>query len=302
MNYKIIFFISILFLTACQNSNYKKKLPTSKSTIPTTTPTTIPTTTPTTTPTTGPTDKDFISKTSKDNELKKKDENSLGFITDQKYRNIGFTLIYNDSLMKDEQINKKIDNTQLEIIHKKIFKNSFVKIINPENGRTIIAKVISNDTFFSDFYNSVITTRIAKELSLNPNYPYIELILFSKQSTFIAKKAKTFDEEKQVADKAPVEGILINNLGSSNLKKNKISPQTFTFSIKIADFYFKDSAEYMVKRIKDETNIKTSTIKKLSNTKYRVLIGPFNDIKNLEKSFNELKNLEFENIEILKNV
>ena len=44
------------------------------------------------------------------------------------------------------------------------------------------------------------------------------------------------------------------------------------------------------------------TIKKLSNTKYRVLIGPFNDIKNLEKSFNELKPLEFENIEILKNV
>mgnify|MGYP001462835900 FL=1 len=56
----------------------------------------------------------------------------------------------------------------------------------------------------------------------------------------------------------------------------------------------------MIKRIEDETNIKTSTIKKLSNTKYRVLIGPFNDIKNLEKSFNEIKTLEFENIEILK--
>ena len=76
--------------------------------------------------------------------------------------------------------------------------------------------------------------------------------------------------------------------------KNKITPQKFTFSIKIADFYFKDSAENMIKRIEDETNIKTSTIKKLSNTKYRVLIGPFNDIKNLEKSFNELKPLEFE--------
>ena len=86
------------------------------------------------------------------------------------------------------------------------------------------------------------------------------------------------------------------------VKKNKISPQKFTFSIKIADFYFKDSAENMIKRIEDETNIKTSIIKKLSNTKYRVLIGPFNDIKNLEKSFNELKPLEFENIEILKNV
>ena len=279
MNYKIIFLISILFLTACQNTTTKKTLPS-----------------------TDPATKDKIEKTSKDNVLKKKDESSKGFITDQKYRNVGFTLIYSDKLIDNNQINKKINNKELIIFHKKIFKNSFVKITNPENAKTIIAKVISNDAVFSDFYNSVITTRIADELSLNPNNPYIELVLFSKQSTFVAKKAKTFEEEKKVADKAPVEGILINNIGSSKVKKNKITPQKFTFSIKIADFYFKDSAENMIKRIEDETNIKTSTIKKLSNTKYRVLIGPFNDIKNLEKSFNELKPLEFENIEILKNV
>ena len=279
MNYKIIFFISILFLTACQNTTTKKTLPS-----------------------TDPATKDIIEKTSKDNALDKIEESSKGFITDQKYRNVGFTLIYSDKLIDNKSINKKLDNKELIIFHKKIFKNSFVKITNPENAKTITAKVISNDAVFSDFYNSVITTRIVDELSLNPNDPYIELVLFSKQSTFVAKKAKTFDEEKQVADKAPVEGILINNLGSLKVKKNKISPQKFTFSIKIADFYFKDSAENMIKRIEDETNIKTSTIKKLSNTKYRVLIGPFNDIKNLEKSFNELKPLEFENIEILKNV
>ena len=279
MNYKIIFFISILFLTACQNTTTKKTLPSTE-----------------------PATKDIIEKTSKDNALDKIEESSKGFITDQKYRNIGFALIYSDKLIDNKRINKKINNKELIIFHKKIFKNSFVKITNPENAKTIIAKVISNDAVFSDFYNSVITTRIADELSLNPNDPYIELVLFSKQSTFVAKKAKTFEEEKQVADKAPVEGILINNIGSSKVKKNKITPQKFTFSIKIADFYFKDSAENMIKRIEDETNIKTSTIKKLSNTKYRVLIGPFNDIKNLEKSFNELKPLEFENIEILKNV
>ena len=279
MNYKIILFISILFLTACQNTTTKKTLPS-----------------------TDPATKDIIEKTSKDNVLEKKEESSKGFITDQKYRNVGFTLIYSDKLIDNKQINKKINNNELIIFHKKIFKNSFVKITNPENAKTITAKVISNDAVFSDFYNSVITTRIVDELSLNPNDPYIELVLFSKQSTFVAKKAKTFEEEKQVADKAPVEGILINNIGSSKVKKNKITPQKFTFSIKIADFYFKDSAENMIKRIEDETNIKTSTIKKLSNTKYRVLIGPFNDIKNLEKSFNELKPLEFENIEILKNV
>ena len=58
----------------------------------------------------------------------------------------------------------------------------------------------------------------------------------------------------------------------------------------------------MVKRIINETNLKNSVIKKLSKTKYRVLLGPFNDIKNLEESFNEIKSLNFENLEILKDV
>ena len=40
----------------------------------------------------------------------------------------------------------------------------------------------------------------------------------------------------------------------------------------------------------------------LSKTKFRVVIGPFNDIVSLEDSFNEIIKLGFENIEILNNV
>ena len=58
----------------------------------------------------------------------------------------------------------------------------------------------------------------------------------------------------------------------------------------------------MSDRIINETNIKNPIIKTISNTKYRVLLGPFNDIKKLEDSFNEIKSLDFENIEILKDV
>ena len=58
----------------------------------------------------------------------------------------------------------------------------------------------------------------------------------------------------------------------------------------------------MINRIINETNIKNPIIKTISNTKYRVLLGPFNDIKKLEESFNDIKSLNFENIEILKDV
>ena len=220
-----------------------------------------------------------------------------------KYKNSGFTLVYDPILKKEKKISKKIDNKSLFIFHKNLKKNSFVKITNPINQKTVIAEVISNKVRFSDFYNSVITSRIADELSLNLNEPYIDLVLISQNSTFIAKKAKTYNEEKKVAEKAPVDGIQIDNLGDVNQAKNEAKKDNiFSYSIKIADFYYKDSAKNMSDRIIDETNITNPVIKTISNTKYRVLLGPFNDIKKLEDSFNEIKSLDFENIEILKDV
>ena len=220
-----------------------------------------------------------------------------------KYKNSGFALVYNPMLKKEKKISKKIDNRSLLIFHKSLKKNSFVKITNPINQKTVIAEVISNNVKFSDFYNSVITSRIAEELSLNLNEPYINLVLISQNSTFVAKKAKTFNEEKKVAEKAPVDGIQIDNLGEINQPKNEtIKEEIFSYSIKIADFYYKDSAKNMSDRIINETNIRNPLIKTISNTKYRVLLGPFNDIKKLEDSFNEIKSLDFENIEILKDV
>ena len=169
------------------------------------------------------------------------------------------------------------------------------------NQKTLIAEVISNNVLFSDFYNCVITTRIAEELSLDLNEPYIDLILISQNSTFIAKKAKTFEEEKKVANKAPVNNINISDLNTKQTSiKNELSKK-FSYEIKIADFYFNDTASLLVDRIVKETMIKNVKIKKINEKKYRVYVGPFNNINSLQKSFNDISILEFENIEIIKN-
>ena len=111
-----------------------------------------------------------------------------------------------------------------------------------------------------------------------------------------------FEEERSVAEKAPVDGILINDLNQKKIQNNKIKNKKFSYSIKIADFYYKDSAKVMINRIKNEANLKKIKIIKLSETKYRVLLGPFNDIKSLKDSFEKMNFLNFENLEILKNV
>ena len=231
------------------------------------------------------------------------EEDSSKYIYNRDYTNQGFALIYDEDLFKEKSISKKLDNRGLFIFHTKIRKNSFVKITNPENTKTIIAQVISNKAIFSNFYNSVITKRIVDELLLDENEPYVELSLISNESTFVAKKAKTFDEEKKVAQKAPVDGITIDNLGTEEKKElPKNTQSNFLYSIKIADFYYKDSAENMIQRIKDETKITNPVIKKLSQTKYRVLLGPFNDIKKIQESFDEIEKLNFENLKIIKDV
>ena len=58
----------------------------------------------------------------------------------------------------------------------------------------------------------------------------------------------------------------------------------------------------MLDRIKNETAINNIKIFRLSETKYRVLIGPFNDIKTLKDSFEKMNFLNFENLEVLRNV
>ena len=110
-----------------------------------------------------------------------------------------------------------------------------------------------------------------------------------------------FEEEKKVAEKAPVDGIQINDLNSKKTKKKIIKNKKFSYVIKVADFYYEDTAFMMKDRILKESTIKKLKISKLSKTKFRVLIGPFNDIKSLKDSFENLSSLNFENLEILKN-
>jgi len=217
---------------------------------------------------------------------------------EQKFKNTGFALIYNHNLEKI----KKIDDRSLDIYHKSLKRKSIVKITNPKNGKYLLANVKSNRVKFSTFYNSIISSRIAETLELNKDEPYIEIKLISQNSTFVAKKAKTFDAEKNVADKAPIDGIQVNDLKETKIKKKLSKNEKFSYSIKLADFYYKKSAILMINRIKNETMIKNCKIIKISKTKFRVLIGPFDDINSIKESFEKIKSLNFENIEIIKNV
>ena len=219
------------------------------------------------------------------------------------FTNKGFALIYNNHLFEKKIISKKIDQRSLVIFQKNLKKNTKVKITNINNRKSIIATV-GYDAKYPLFNNSVLSARIAEDLDLTKNEPYVEILEVLENSIFVAKKAKTFEEEKNVATKAPVNTISISDLNKTESKtKNKKNKKNkiFSYEIKIADFYFNKTAAILIDRINEETTVKNSKIKKLAEKKYRVYLGPFDNINTLQKSFNDISILEFENIEIIKN-
>ena len=227
---------------------------------------------------------------------KNKNLNSL----ENPFINKGFSLIYNDKFYYDKVISKKIDERSLVIFQKNLKKNTIVKITNILNNKSIIGTVGSNADY-PLFNNAVLSLRIADEIGLNENEPYVEILEVLEDAIFVAKRAKTFEEEKKVANKAPVNNINISDLNTKQTNtKNELSKK-FSYEIKIADFYFNDTASLLVDRIVKETMIKNVKIKKINEKKYRVYAGPFNNINSLQKSFNDISILEFENIEIIKN-
>ena len=216
------------------------------------------------------------------------------------FSNTGFTLIYNDNLYIDKLISKKLDERSLLIFQKNLKYDTMVKITNLINNKSIIAKVSKNSDY-PIFYNSVISRRILIELDLDINEPYIQIKEIFQNSSFIAKKAKTFEEERNVASKVPIDEINIKNLSSvSKKKKTRVKKKEFNYIIKIADFYFKDSANNMRRRILEESKIKKVQIKKISHNSFRVFLGPFTNLNSLKTQFNAISNLSFENIEIIK--
>ena len=219
----------------------------------------------------------------------------------QKYSNNGFTLVFSDKLIKNKTVNKKLNDRELLVFQKNLKKNTPVKITNLLNNKSIIAKV-KGKSKYPNFYNSVITVRIANEIELDPNEPFILIESIDQNSVFYAGKAKIFDEERNVADKAPVEGVNIVNISSDNeLKKNDTkSTKKFSYIIKIANFYYEDSAELVKERIMSEANIKNINIDKITVNNYRLSIGPYKSIKKLRNDYEKMQALYFENLELIK--
>ena len=213
----------------------------------------------------------------------------------------GFAYIYNEFDFNEKVIKSKMNNDNLQISHQNLKTGTLIKISNPKNKKSLVLKNIKRIRY-PEFYKVLITEAVAEKLELDKNFPLLEILEVKKNKSFVAKEAKTFNEEKKISSKAPVENIQISNISKEkSLKDYKTSEQIY---ILLGSFYSVDTANFLKQRItKDvpEFNINKLKIKKNNIKENLVISGPYNSINSVKNDYILLKTFGFEELDIFFN-
>ena len=218
----------------------------------------------------------------------------------QYYSSSGFALIYEDNLYIQKVVNKKINNEDIKVMHSLLKTNTPIKIINPANSKVIETKIYKKANY-PKIFTIVVSERVALILELDLDNPFVEVIEVKKNKTFVAKKTNTYEEEKNVAEKAPVDEIKMDKLINNEDKAKKKVFKDNNFIIVINDFYYEDSAINLKNELFKKTGFSNILVRKISNNKYRLLAGPFKNFNALKTTYISLNNLGFEDLNIYKN-
>ena len=211
----------------------------------------------------------------------------------------GFALIYNDTDYKNKLISSKLNSEKIQVAHNKYPRNTILLITNPANKKSV-KLIVSKKIKYPDFYKVLITKKLSDKIGLNPEMPFVEIEKRIKNKSFIAKKAVTYSEEKNVLTKAPVTKVKINDI--SKIQSSSDKPLNINkYSIIIGNFYEKKWANSLIEILVNE-NIEKGVfrVNKLGKNNYQLLTGPYTTINALKSDYFKLNKYGFDNLDIKK--
>ena len=217
------------------------------------------------------------------------------------YNSTGFAYIFNENDYSNKKILNKFDNELLQISHRDLRRGTLIRLVNPKTKKALVLKN-KKGVQYPDFYKILITKRVALELNINNDLPLIEILQIKKNKSFIAEKAKIYQEEKKISSKAPVTSVKIANISKKKEYKKKIN--TNNIYILIASFYTNEAAHLLKKRISTEVtnyDIKKLKIRKKNSKEFEVLSGPYKSINLLKNDYIDFKIFGFEELDIFTN-
>ena len=212
----------------------------------------------------------------------------------------GFAYVYNEKDFNEKIINGKMNNEKLQISHQNLKTGTYLMISNPRNKESIVLKNTKRIRY-PEFYKILITKPVAEKLNLRNELPLLEINEIKKNKSFIAQKAKIYNEEKKISSKAPVASVKILNISKDKAKKTK--KKIDNIYIDIGTFYSIDTAKFLKKRIMKETEFNNSKIKikKINNKENQVIVGPYISVNSLKNDYIKFKNYGFEELDVFIN-
>ncbi|MFL2525182.1 MAG: hypothetical protein ACJ0Q7_01615 [Pelagibacteraceae bacterium] len=150
------------------------------------------------------------------------------------------------------------------------------------NVKTKNSTVLATNGKLKKSGSRIITLPIAviEELNLKKNLPFIHLQTLRKNKIFIAKKAKTFDEEKKVSKKVALETIGVLSLKEKKIMNDKIY-------LIFGPFYYESFAKQIYKVLNKKID-KSLIFKDYKVKNYTISIGPLNNLKEYDKIYLKL--------------
>ena len=98
-------------------------------------------------------------------------------------------------------------------------------------------------------------------------------------------------------DTTPID-IDISNISKKKIRKENLKQQ---FVIILGNFYSLESAELLIKRIKNESQYlsdKKISILKKNKHNFEVFLGPYNTIKKIKNDYIALKQINFDEVDL----
>jgi hypothetical protein len=217
----------------------------------------------------------------------------------QYFSSSGFALIYDESLFQNKIVNKKIDNNKIYVLHKFLKSNTKIRITNPNNLKFVETKVYKK-AIYPSIFNIIVSEKIATILELDVNNPYVEILEIKKNKTFVAKESNIFDEEKNVANKVPVDEVKMDDITTDKQSLETKEIENKKFIIVISDFYYLESAINLKNELTNKIKNNLILVKKIKENNYRLMAGPFDSFNALKTIYISLNNLGFEDLNVYK--
>ena len=159
-------------------------------------------------------------------------------------------------------------------------KDSLIKITNKNNK---ISKVYKVDVQLKSTDSRIIYLPeiVYDEISLNREFPLVIVQSMRENKSFIAKKAKTFDEEKKINKKVKIETIEVLKIDNEKVVTKKIF-------LDFGPFYYKTYSETLFRLLSLNIKNKKLIYKDYAPKNHIISIGPLKNLTEYDNIYLKL--------------